>query len=203
MDGLLRIANAGCGQDVGGDVLNGAVQGSYLVSGHVRSGDLVQIRYEISEAALDFTRTRARHRASPFHIRCAFIAQASALQKLSVSGSRSSGALPFSQVRPSGFKPRPATPTRRRPIGSSLVQAIEMGIDLTGRFEPSPPSDMALGASAWLPAPNIPVEVRQERRPLAFAERFGVSPSRSAGDHWRSIHDRGANAPDRLPPRRS
>ena len=69
MDGLLRIANARCGQDVGGDVLNGAVEGSYLVSGHVRSGDLVQIRYEISEAALDFTRTRARHRASHFCIR--------------------------------------------------------------------------------------------------------------------------------------
>jgi hypothetical protein len=55
------------------------------VSGDVRSGDLVQILYEISEAALDFTRNRARHRASPFHIRCAFFAQASALQKLSVS----------------------------------------------------------------------------------------------------------------------
>src|SRR4051794_471373 len=35
---------------------------------------------------------------------------------------------------------------------------------------------MALDASAWLPAPNIPVEVRQERRPLAFAERFGSAP---------------------------
>jgi hypothetical protein len=68
--------------------------------------------------------------------------------------------------------------TRLHPIGSSLVRAIGMGVDLTGQFEPSLRSDMALGASVSLLAPNIPVEVRQERLPLAIERNVsGSTPS--------------------------